>query len=209
MNIDIKENKIAFCSLLNSIERDGAQVDKLIHKLESSDFFEAPASSKYHNSEEGGLVDHSLKVYNNLVSLVKMKGLDNVIPKDSIIICGLLHDMSKMNLYEKYYANKKVYSDSGSKFDNIGKFDWQAVEAYRTRDDNDRFIYGSHEETSEYMVSTFIPLTVDESVAIMNHHNGISWDSKKAVSGCLYARYPLACLLHVADIMSTYIDEER
>lgn len=204
----IQQNKETFCELLRSITREGAMIDKLISKLESSDFFVAPASTKYHNSMEGGLVDHSLNVYYNLKSLVKNKHLEEVIPEDSIIICGLLHDFSKMNLYEKSYKNVKKYWEYGKKRDNGGNFDWVVEEAYKTVDLEKRFIYGNHEETSEFMVRQYIPLTLEESIAILTHHFSMSYDCVPVESVALkYERYPLCCMLHAADMISTYIDE--
>lgn len=206
----IETNKETFCTFLRQIRRDGARIDDLIKKLESSDFFYAPASTKYHNSVRGGLCDHSLNVYYNLRSLVKNKHLEEIIPDESILICGLLHDMSKMNIYEKTIRNKKVYHEMGKKYDNMGNFDWVAEESYQMVDVKDRFLYGNHEETSEYMIRTYIPLKLEESVAILTHHGSSSYDCVPIDSVALkYERYPLACLLHVADMISTYIDEDR
>ena len=203
-----KKLKEDFINLIKSIERPNANIDGLIQKLESSDFFKAPASTKYHNAYIGGLVEHSLNVYYNLKSLVDLKGLKGLIPEDSILICGLLHDISKMNFYEVISKNEKVYSENGSKFDDLGKFDWEQHLAFKIRNAENRFIYGNHEETSEFMVKTYIPLTVEESVAILNHHGGMGYDSIPiATISDKYNKYPLSSLLHMADFMATYIDE--
>ncbi|MBQ6632025.1 MAG: HD domain-containing protein [Romboutsia sp.] len=197
------------CILLKSIERPEADIEGLIHKLEESDFFEAPASSKFHNCFSGGLADHSLNVYYNLKRLVEIKHLETTIPKDSIIICGLLHDMSKINYYEKTVKNKKIYTESGSKWDNLGTYDWVSEEGWSVKSEKDRFIYGNHEETSEFMVRQYIPLKVSESVAILNHHGGKGHDSTGINISGIYHRYPLANLLHVADMIATFTDEEN
>ena len=154
----IETNKETFCTLLRQIRRDGAKIDDLIKKLESSDFFYAPASTKYHNSVKGGLCDHSLNVYYNLRSLVKNKHLESFISEETILICGLLHDISKINVYEESIRNKKVYHELGKKYDNLGNFDWVSEKTYQMKDIKDRFIYGNHEETSEYMIRKYIPL---------------------------------------------------
>lgn len=206
----IETNKETFCTLLRQIRRDGAKIDDLIKKLESSDFFYAPASTKYHNSVKGGLCDHSLNVYYNLRSLVKNKHLESFISEETILICGLLHDISKINVYEESIRNKKVYHELGKKYDNLGNFDWVSEKTYQMKDVKDRFIYGNHEETSEYMIRKYIPLKLEESVAILTHHGSLSYDSVSIESvSQKYERYPLACLLHVADMISTYIDEDR
>ena len=206
----IQINKNEIISLIQSIHREGANLEGLIKKLESSDFFRAPASTKYHGDYVGGLAEHSLNVYYNLKHLVDMKGLNDIITEDNIIICGILHDMSKINTYELYNRNEKVYHENGTKFDNLGKFDWQSVLSFKVKDDNNRFIYGNHEETSEFMISTFIPLEVCESVAILNHHGGMGYDSIPTNTlSSKYVRYPLAPLLHMADFLATYIDEKK
>lgn len=197
-----------FINILNKVERSNANIEDLVKKLESSDFFRAPASTKYHNAFIGGLVEHSLNVYYNLKSLVELKGLKEFITEDSIIICGLLHDISKMNFYELYAKNEKVYHEQGSKFDELGRFDWEAHMAFKIKSPDDRFIFGNHEETSEFMIKTYIPLTVDESVAILNHHGGMGYDSIPiSTISDKYNKYPLSSLLHMADFLATYVDE--
>ena len=199
------ENKI--CSLLRKIDRPGADVEGLIKKLKDTDYFTAPASTKFHNCFIGGLADHSLNVYYNLKRLVENKHLEDVIPEESIIICGLLHDMSKINYYEKGVRNKKVYSESGSKWDELGRYDWVSEETWNVIPDNKRFIYGNHEETAEFMVRQFIPLKVAESAAILNHHAGKGYDSTGINISSIFHKYPLANLLHVADMIATFTDE--
>ena len=206
-NYDISVNKEKICTLLKSINRDGANIEGLLNKLETSDYYTAPASTKFHNCCLGGLADHSLNVYYNLMRLVENKHLENIIPEESIIICSLLHDMSKINYYEKSIRNKKVYRENGSKWDELGRYDWVSEECWTVIPEKDRFIYGNHEETSEFMIRQFIPLKVAESVAILNHHAGKGYDSSGVNISGLYHRYPLANLLHVADMIATYTDE--
>ena len=122
-----------------------------------------------------------------------------------MIICALLHDFSKMNLYEVTNFNKKVYSENGSKSDNGGRFDWVTEQGYKTVDLADRFVYGNHEETSEYMIRQFIPLKTEESVAILHHHGGMGWDSSQTNISDIYQRYPLALMLHLADMTCAYL----
>lgn len=203
----LNQMKDKIISLLRDIHRDGANIDGLINKLETSDFFYAPASTKYHNCFAGGLADHSLNVYYNLKRMVENKGLEEQIPEESIIICAILHDFSKINFYEKTIRNKKVYTEQGSKYDNLGNYEWVSEESYSTKSDSERFVYGNHEETSEFMIRSFIPLTLEESVAVLNHHGGVGYDSTKTNFPSVYNKYPLACLLHLADMMSTYVDE--
>lgn len=237
----IKKNREEFIEILGLAlqKREGSNIDGLFKKLDSSDFFTAPASTRYHGAYKGGLVDHSLNVYHNMMSIAKSKHLlaihetvcvnaedvahDNTIQPifedriiegeiepESIAIVSLLHDMSKMNYYKLDYRNKKVYCETGSKKDENGRFDWVSVPGYVTAPQEERFLYGSHEETSEFMVRQFVPLTYQESTAILHHHFALSFDSIKDVGvvGNIYNRYSIATLLHVADTLAAYIDEK-
>lgn len=203
----MEKNKQTFIELLNQVERPGSNISGLVSKLESSDFFTAPASTRWHNACVGGLTDHCLNVYYNLKSLVKNKHLEEVISEESIIICGLLHDLSKMNIYEPSIKNKKVYTENGSKTDNLGRFEWVSEQVYSMKKEHDRFQYGNHEETAEFMVRCFIPLTVEESIAILHHHGGKGFDSSTQNISYLMSVNPLLALLHCADMISTFVDE--
>ena len=204
----IEKNKQEFLDLISSIERDGADIEKLISKLCSSDFFTAPASTNYHCSYVGGLCEHSLNVYKNLVMLVKSKNYilyDEWDDTNTLKIIALLHDISKMNIYEKSAKNEKIYCDDGDKFDALGKFKWVTTMGWKLRDN--RFTYGSHEMASEFIVRQFIPLTLDESVAILHHMGGRNWDSAQDNITQIFGKYPLATMLHMADMLATYVDE--
>ncbi len=107
----MSDNKKRFIDLLKSTKREG--IDKLIDFLEKTDFFTAPASTRFHSSYEGGLLQHSLNVYDCLLNLALAsdanpeKDLDffaagmkiDTVPKESIIIVALLHDLCKTNFY--------------------------------------------------------------------------------------------------------------
>lgn len=204
----IEMNKKAFLSLISSISREGMDTTKLINKLEKSDFFTAPASTKYHCAYEGGLCEHSLNVYNNLVKLCSRDKLDaECYDDDSLKIVALLHDISKMNIYEKTARNEKVYASDGDKYDSLGKYKWVTSMGYKTKEE--KFVFGSHEMTSEYIARQFIPLTVTESVAILHHMGGMHYDSAQDNLGEVFNQYHLALMLHIADMVSTYVDERE
>ena len=61
--------KEEFIKLLRSTNRDG--MEDVIGFLEKSDFFKAPASTRFHGNYEGGLLEHSMKVYEILKDKVK------------------------------------------------------------------------------------------------------------------------------------------
>lgn len=203
----IKYNEETFIELLGSIEREGADIEGLIKKLKNSDFFTAPASTKFHGAYKGGLCQHCLNVYYNLVNQVKLfENLDECCyDKNTIKIVALLHDMSKMNYYEVTSKNKKIYCEDGDKRDELGRFKWISECGYKKRDKV--FTYGNHEANAEFMVRHFIPLTIDESVAILHHMGGMSFDSSQENIGEIFNEYQLSLLLHIADMQSSYINE--
>jgi len=176
----------------DNIKRAGSA--ELIAWMEKTDFFTAPASTKYHGAHEGGLLDHSIKVYRRLDSLVAAEKLDA--SAETIAICALLHDICKIGLYKIDYKNAK--DESGV---------WQKVPFYIH---DDQLPYG-HGEKSAYIVSGFMRLTREEAMAIRWHMGGYD-DSSKGGSATLstaFKMYPLALLLHLADMQATYLDEKE
>lgn len=205
----IESNKAEFIALINSITREFSK-ERLIDWLENkSDFFTAPATTKYHGSYEGGLCEHSLNVYYALRNLnygympelirteeeIKQGIHKYKYDEDTLKIVGLLHDISKVNYYEKYQRNVK---------DKNGN--WTQVEEYRIKED--RFIYGSDEQTADFMVSTFIPLTKDEHIAILHKTGGRAFDSTQTSIPVIFEKCELAVLLNCADLLSCYILEK-
>ena len=157
-------NKERFIELLRSTKREG--IEKLIDFLEKTDFFTAPASTRFHSSYEGGLLQHSLNVYDCLAGLGITTGdvqefqaagmrLDSI-PQESIIIVALLHDLCKVNFYATEMRWRK---DANNK--------WEQYPVYAV---NDRNPYG-HGEKSVMMASEFIHLTMEERYAIRWHGN--------------------------------------
>lgn len=208
---EITENKIEtnyerFKDLLRSTNRDG--IEELINYLDTkTDFKFAPASTRYHGSFKGGLCEHSLNVYDILVNMNNLykEITGECFEEDSLIIVALLHDISKVNTYEDSFQNKKIYKEDGSKWDELGNYDWVSVKSYRTKDYNDRFVFVNHELTSEFIVRQFIGLRVAESAAIVMHHNGMGHDSiPSETTGLALSKFPLALLLHSADLFAAY-----
>lgn len=185
---DINKNKERFLSLCEKIDRNGKE--DLILWLEHSDFFTAPASARYHGSHEGGLLEHSLNVYDQAKRLLSLYSEISV-SEESVIIAALFHDLCKVNFYATEKRNRK--NESGV---------WESYDAYTIKE---KFPYGGHGSKSVFLVQNFIRLTPEEAVAI-NCHMG-SWDSSNNNVGDAYAKYPFAWLIHVADEAATYIDE--
>lgn len=178
-----------------NITRDGA--DKLLDFLENkSDFFTAPASTRFHGAYEGGLLRHSLNVYECLVQyLVRERVKDTYklnVSDETAAIVALLHDVCKVNFYTVSYRN--------SKNEQTGQ--WEKVPYYSI---NDTLPYG-HGEKSVYMVSGFMRLTREEAMAI-RWHMGFSGIEDKNTIGRALEKYPLAFALSIADMEASYFLE--
>ncbi len=172
--------------LLKSTNREG--MDKLIEFLEKSDFFKAPASTRYHGNYEGGLAEHSFKVYEILKEKINFAKM--TVPEDTIIISALMHDICKTNFYKIDYRNAK---------NSLGV--WEKVPYYTIED---TIPYG-HGEKSVMMLTEYIKLTNDEKYAIRWH---MGFSEPKEVYGTLgqaFTKYPFALLLHEADLEATYL----
>ena len=171
--------KEEFIKLLKQVNREG--MDKLIEFLEKSDFFVAPASTRYHGAYEKGLLEHSMKVY----EILKTKTEDN----DTTKIVALLHDICKVNFYKIDYRNVKK---NGA---------WEQVPYYTIEDD---IPYG-HGEKSVMMISEFIKLTPEEKYSIRWHMGFTEPKELYGTIGQAYTKYPLALLTHEADLEATYL----
>lgn len=181
------------------IKREGA--DKLLdYLMTKSDFFTAPASSKFHNDFEGGLLSHSLNVYYRLVKLLEGEYGDawrEVYSPESVAIVGLLHDVCKVNYYTVDYRNVKN-KDTGA---------WEKVPYYKVED---TLPYG-HGEKSVYIIGGFMRLTREEAMAINWHMGGFD-DRARGGSFTVsqaFRDYPLAVMTHTADFLATYLDEKK
>ncbi len=173
-----------------NITRPGA--DRLLAWLKTTDFFTAPASTRFHGACAGGLVMHSVNVYNAMTEHF-YTAEENA---ESFAICALLHDICKANFYKVSTRNVKN--------DETGQ--WEKVPFYQVED---QLPYG-HGEKSVYLIEHFMRLKTAEAVAIRWHMGGFD----DAVRGGSYAasdaynRYPLAVKLHVADLIATYLLEQ-
>ena len=183
------------------ITRPGA--DKLLAWRETTDFFEAPASTRFHLSRPGGLVEHSVHVYERLRALFIAEkeradlcaGITSQ-EEETIAICGLLHDVCKANFYTVEMRNRK--NEQGQ---------WEKYPFYVV---NDQLPYG-HGEKSVYIISSFMKLSREEAMAI-RWHMGFSDNDFKAGGfsvGNAFEKFPLALLTHMADLQATYLDEPR
>lgn len=172
------------------IKRDG--IDQLLEWLDQTDFYTAPASSRYHGDYAGGLVTHSLNVFKRLKDLVEV--YDNgSISYESQAITALFHDLCKVNFYKVSTRNVKN--------EQTGQWEKKPYYAF-----DEQFKFGGHGSKSMYLVMNFIKLTPDEAAAI-NCHMG-PWDRQDyGKPGDVFNDSLLAWLLHVADEAATYLDK--
>jgi len=190
----IEGMKQKYIDALSQIDRAG--IPELVSYLKETDFFDAPGSAKNHNNYRGGLVEHSLLVMMNLKRLAEVY-CPQYNPYESLIIISLLHDVCKIHFYKETTRNVKV---NGS---------WMQ-EPYYTIED--QFPYG-HGEKSVLIIQRFLKLTNDEIMAVRWHMGGFD-DTAGSYGGGLALRgaaekYPLVVLLHMADLASCYLEDDK
>ena len=176
-----------FIELLKSTKREG--IEDLIDFLKKSDFFKAPASTRFHGSYEKGLMEHSMKVYEILKYKVETSFVPINIPQESLIIIALLHDICKTNFYKVDYRNAK---------NALGV--WEKVPYYTVED---TIPYG-HGEKSVMMITEYIKLTPEEKYAIRWHMGYTEPKELYTTIGEAFKKYPIALLMHEADLEATY-----
>ena len=207
-----------YCEMLISTGRPG--VKRLLNWMQSDmgngtfNFVNAPAHD--HGSYPGGLLEHSMHVYNRLTMLVaheqallppeeRMNEQESKEYLNSCTIVSLLHDVCKTGFYVEEWRAQKVYSENGTKEDAAGKYDWKSVRVFKV---NDTHKFG-HGASSVEIVERFLGIhgLTDEEKYAITYHMG-NFESERE-TGDVYNRYPLATLLHMADIAATYLDERE
>lgn len=181
---EIQVNKERFKSIVKEcINRSG--IDDLMNWLESTDFYTAPASARYHGAESGGLCAHSLEVFNCL------KNKQDIETLETIAISALFHDLCKINTYKVSMRNTK---------DETGK--WIKVPYYEHCD-----LYPlGHGEKSVILLMKYIKLTDEEIMAIRWHMSGFYVSNpgeSNALSSAL-EKYKLVLKLIESDMESAF-----
>lgn len=184
-----KSAKEKFIETYNAaISRQGSK--ELLEWMLKTDFFTAPASSKFHSAYEGGLCEHSLNVYNAMIDKYNNSQHD-----ESFAIVALLHDLCKAEFYK--LGSRNVKNESTGM--------WEKVPFYSI---DDKFPFG-HGEKSVFLIERFMRLKVDEAIAIRWHMGGFD-DAVRGGSFAIntaFERYPLLVKLHISDIEATYLME--
>lgn len=175
--------------LLGTVEREG--MSELIEWLKKTDFFRAPATTKYCRSYEGGLAEYALEVNDKFNDLCNMYMQD--VPRDTRLILGLLHCVCKVGMYTTEMRNKKVNGQ------------WVQVPFYTIKD---KMPIGRGEK-SVMLLQRFIKLNLAEILAI-NWYMGSSDYRCSHSIGALqcqdaFSKYPIAMYLNMASTMAMYV----
>lgn len=167
------------------IQRPGAK--ELLAWMEQNRFFEVPASKRHHGAKPGGLVEHSVNVFNRLLWLNTEEEKRRQCPQydlETVAVSGLLHDLCKIDAYEDVGESQRIYRLTGS-------------------------FPSGHGEKSVILILQFMRLTQDEILAIRWHMGqydfyarGGGYDLDNAFRRC-----KLAVMLHLADMMAAHFDE--
>lgn len=213
--IDIDKNKKKFIDLYNKyITPNYLGADMLLKWIESTDFFTAPCSTRYHLACEGGLCDHSIRVAECLKDLIHTyygnieedTTAQDAIDGDivSIMFVGLLHDLCKCDMYAPAVFNEKEYTELGNQSDALGKYRWVSRTRYKVQP---KFYFG-HGSKSVFIIQNFIQgISLTEAQAIRYHQGGredITSNCCEANITEVYNSNPLAFWLHTADMIATY-----
>lgn len=185
---ELKKYKEEFISLLKSTDIE--DIDYFIKELERIGFFTAPASMKNHLCFEGGLMLHSLNVYEAAVKLKETfmamrPDIFEDISNESIIIAALLHDVCKADLYVRK-RNAQV---------EFGKAEYGTSYG--------RMPAGHGEKSVIMLFKLGLGLNDDEICAIRWHMGAWSVNDSdgEAIGNFKQAEklYPLVTLIHMAD----------
>ena len=180
-----------------NIRRNGSK--ELLKWLEGTDFFKAPASTKYHSAHEGGLCEHSLNVYRFFYQEILQRASEfsglkclDTDTEEMVAVCALLHDVCKVNKYVLHSRNIK----------NEATGQWEKAPYYSIEEN--KFPYG-HGEGSVWLIQRFMRLSLEESIAIRWHMGGFDDAAKGYDLSAAFRQFPNAMLLHIADMKATYL----
>lgn len=191
-------SKEKFTEILFSTERKG--MDAVIAKLDESGFFDAPASSRFHLSCKGGLMEHSMNVYEAALFvreqiIQRRPELEEQLPLDSVAICALLHDTCKTDIYKEGILSRK----------NADGY-WEKYVGYQV-DYNTGLPLGHGEKSVILLLSWGLELKPEEMLAIRWHMS--AWDmpmqsaEHKESFNAAKAKSPLVSLIQTADGIAT------
>jgi len=196
--IDPKIIEIAFKTFdedMKSLKRHG--LTSVLNFLYKSDFFTAPASTKYHSNAENGLLVHSYFVRENALKIGNLYNLEH----DSLILTAWLHDVCKIGLYETYDKNIKVTTETG-------RNQWIQITEYKITE-NEEFPMGHGSKSVLMLLKLGLEMNDDEVSAILNHAGAFNTFDYSSTTGLIksFETYPLSLIIHFADLRSSSYDE--
>lgn len=180
-----------FIRLFDAVAGDYPGAERFLRWLEATDFFTAPASTKYHLSTPGGLVLHSINVAEGAAAMCHWYGMEEL--ATSAAMCGLVHDICKVGIYTP--TTRRVRGEDRM---------WKTVPAY----EHDDTLPLGHGEKSVFLAERHGLQLSDEEAAAIRWHMGPyrDRDAVREMSEA-FQRFPLAAILHNADMAATYIIE--
>ena len=200
-----RDPRADFLAVYNrSVNRREGAVAMLKWLENETDFFTAPASSKHHLAQPGGLVTHSLNVWRRLREITVRDLTGRYAPgvchiseaeEETVAILGLLHDVCKAGVYHQETKRRKNQE--------TGK--WEDYLGYTFRDP---FPLG-HGEKSLFLITRHMALTEEEALAI-RWHMGAYDDAVKGGSRSMTEAMnltPWVWRLQEADMCAAWIDE--
>ena len=206
----IAQLKVWFEKALRNTGREG--IEQVLNKLDEHGFYTAPASSSFHLNEPGGLVLHSMHVF-QMAKLLKqtlkdghnmitkeplLQDIDVLLPDDSIVISTLLHDVCKTAIYVQTMKRQKL--PNGVWADALGynlDYSWAP--------------FGHGEKSVIVLQNWGLRMTEDEMLAIRWHM--AAWDlpfqsaDEKSNLNAAKEHSPLITLVQMADGMAAGIME--
>lgn len=198
--MSIEKDREDFETILRSTKRNG--VEAVIGGLDKLGFFTAPASAKFHLSEEGGLLRHSLNVYNQADAIRTAQirldpKIEEAVPMESIAIVSLLHDVCKSEIYKTV---EKFRKDANGRWEKYNTYDH----------DYSHCPLGHGEKSVIRLLRMGMELTEAEIAAIRWHMG--AWDLPSSHEanknlGAAQDKYPLLPILMAADMLATRITE--
>ena len=190
---EMNQGKSRFESLLMATDRKG--MGNVLKELDALGFYKAPASTRFHGAYPGGLLEHSLKVYDEamLIRNAQLQLKADVaaqLPSDSIAIAALLHDVCKAEVYNTVQKWKKNAAGT-----------WEPYNAYGV--DYSGFPLGHGEKSVIRLLRWGLDMTDDEIIAIRWHMSGfdLAFQSPESRSnyGAASDKCPLLAVLRAAD----------
>jgi hypothetical protein len=183
----------------DTISRDG--IDNLMEWVEhETDFFTAPASTRYPGSYEGGLLEHSLNVYDRLVREMQHTvgaGWEDIYSPEAVAIVALFRDLCQI---DRYIITEKWRKDEDGQ--------WESYEAYDYNREKSEMGHGSQ---SVFYLQKFIQLTEAEAQAIYWNMGAYDISPYATLAACseTFKWNPLSFLVHRADMAATYVVENE